>query len=128
MFQTHAIKSLLASLIGTARLALSISIFTPRSGDQSLIFFPGDPTAVTLLNRCHLCYRVCGASDWLPRYSVTSGDRESHAGGFMLTMGISTVIIGLLPLRDDRYFRAGAAALARFGQDWGWAANAAQRY
>ncbi|GHM54886.1 MFS transporter [Escherichia coli] len=125
-------KVLVASLIGTAIEFFDFYIYATAAVIVfPHIFFPqGDPTAATLQSLATFAIAFVAR----PIGSAVFGHFGDRVGrkatlvASLLTMGISTVVIGLLPLCHDWYFAPLLLALARFGQglglggEWGGAA------
>ena len=96
------------------------------------IFFPGRSNGSNATVARHLRHRLRRAPHWLCRFFGHFGDRVGRKATLvasLLTMGISTVVIGLLPgYATIGIFAPLLLALARFGQglglggEWGGAA------
>ncbi|EAP0016775.1 MFS transporter [Salmonella enterica] len=125
-------KVVIASLIGTAIEFFDFYIYATAAVIVfPLIFFPqGDPTAATLQSLATFAIAFVAR----PIGSALFGHFGDRVGrkvtlvASLLTMGISTVIIGLLPGYATIGIFAPLLALARFGQglglggEWGGAA------
>jgi MFS family permease len=125
-------KVVVASLIGTAIEFFDFYIYATAAVIVfPHIFFPqGDPTAATLQSLATFAIAFVAR----PIGSALFGHFGDRVGrkvtlvASLLTMGISTVVIGLLPGYESIGILAPMLlALARFGQGLGWAVNGAAR-
>ncbi|GHM22685.1 hypothetical protein EBZU44_12290 [Enterobacter cloacae] len=125
-------KVVVASLIGTAIEFFDFYIYATAAVIVfPHIFFPqGDPTAATLQSLATFAIAFVAR----PIGSAVFGHFGDRVGrkvtlvASLLTMGISTVAIGLLPTYETIGILAPVLlALARFGQGRGWAGNGAAR-
>lgn len=123
-------KVIVASLVGTAIEFFDFYIYATAAVIVfPHIFFPqGDPTTATLQSLATFAVAFVAR----PIGSALFGHFGDRVGrkvtlvASLLTMGISTVLIGLLPSYETiGIFAPILLALARFGQAWGWVANGA---
>ena len=123
-------KVIVASLVGTAIEFFDFYIYATAAVIVfPHIFFPqGDPTTATLQSLATFAVAFVAR----PIGSALFGHFGDRVGrkvtlvASLLTMGISTVLIGLLPSYETiGIFAPILLALARFGQGRGWVANGA---